>query len=96
MADPKPANGRVPAPKQRDLVTRTLARMILSGEVAPGSRLPTEAELGERMEVSRTALRESVRMLAGKGLIESRPRIGTVVRPPSAWNHTSLSSGITL
>ena len=56
MADPKPANGRVPAPKQRDLVTRTLARMILSGEVAPGSRLPTEAELGERMEVSRTAL----------------------------------------
>ena len=37
--------------------------------------------------MSRTALRESVRMLAGKGLIESRPRVGTIVLPPTRWNH---------
>ncbi|WP_226781552.1 FadR/GntR family transcriptional regulator [Oceaniglobus trochenteri] len=74
-------------PRLREHVTSTLAKMILSGEVGPGSRLPTEAELGEQMEVSRTTLRESVRMLAGKGLVESRPRIGTVVLPSSQWNH---------
>lgn len=74
-------------PRQRELVTSTLAQRILSGKLAPGSRLPTEAELSEEMAVSRTALRESVRMLAGKGLIESRPRIGTVVLPSQQWNH---------
>lgn len=76
-----------PSPRRREQVTSTLAKMILSGDIAPGSRLPTEAELGERLEVSRTALRESVRMLAGKGLIESTPRIGTIVLPPDQWNH---------
>ncbi|WP_323765975.1 FadR/GntR family transcriptional regulator [Marinovum sp.] len=71
----------------REIVTSTLARMILSGEIAPGERLPTEDALRQKMDVSRTALRESVRMLAGKGLIESRPRIGTVVLPATRWNH---------
>ncbi|MGI3171052.1 FadR/GntR family transcriptional regulator [Pseudooceanicola sp. C21-150M6] len=78
---------RSATPRQREMVTSTLARRILSGEFAPGARLPTEAELGQEMDVSRTALRESVRMLAGKGLIESRPRIGTVVLPSEQWNH---------
>lgn len=72
--------------RPRERVTSTLAKLILSGEIAPGNRLPTEAELGEQMAVSRTALRESVRMLAGKGLVESQPRIGTVVLPQSQWN----------
>lgn len=72
--------------KPRDIVTNTIGKMIVSGEFAPGSRLPTETELGEQMSVSRTALRESVRTLAGKGLVESRPRIGTVVLPQSQWN----------
>ncbi|KUP94639.1 FadR/GntR family transcriptional regulator [Tritonibacter horizontis] len=74
-------------PRQREMVTSTLAQRILSGEFSPGSRLPTEAEMSEEMAVSRTALRESVRTLAGKGLIESRPRIGTVVLPSEQWNH---------
>lgn len=72
--------------RPRAHVTRTLGKKILSGEFAPGSKLPTEADLGESMSVSRTALRESVRMLAGKGLVESRPRVGTVVLPQSNWN----------
>lgn len=72
--------------KPREIVTNTLGKMIISGEFAQGSRLPTEADLSKRMSVSRTALRESVRMLAGKGLVESRPRIGTLVLPQSNWN----------
>jgi DNA-binding FadR family transcriptional regulator len=87
MVDMRVKATRNAPPRQREVVTTTLARRILSGEFAPGSRLPTEAELGEEMDVSRTALRESVRMLAGKGLIESRPRIGTVVLPSEQWNH---------
>jgi DNA-binding FadR family transcriptional regulator len=78
-----PANGERP----RDHVTSTLAKRILSGALAPGDRLPTEAELSTRLGVSRTALREALRMLAAKGLIESRTRAGTVVSPRSNWNH---------
>lgn len=79
-------SSKEPKSRPREHVTSTLGKKILSGEVAPGSKLPTEAELGESMSVSRTALRESVRMLAGKGLVESRPRVGTVVLPQSNWS----------
>lgn len=72
--------------KPREIVTNTLGKMIVSGEFPQGSRLPTEADLGEQMSVSRTAIRESVRTLAGKGLVESRPRVGTTVLPQSHWN----------
>ena len=68
-------------------VTSTLAKKILSGAFAPGMKLPTEIELGEQLGVSRTALREAIRMLAGKGLIESRTRSGTVVLSTAHWNH---------
>lgn len=73
--------------RPRSHVTSTLAKQILSGALAPGHRLPTEEELGQTLGVSRTALRESIRILAGKGLIESRTRSGTVVRPSAQWNH---------
>lgn len=77
----------LPRERPRDLVTSTLARQILSGDLAPGDRLPTEAELSESLGVSRTALREAIRTLAGKGLVESRTRSGTVVQAEEVWNH---------
>lgn len=73
--------------RPRDHVTSTLAKRILSGALAPGDQLPTEAELSAKLGVSRTALREALRMLAAKGLVESRTRTGTVVLPRSSWNH---------
>jgi len=73
--------------RPREHVTSTLAKEILSGRLAPGDRLPTEAELGEHLAVSRTALRESMRLLAGKGLIATRTRSGSVVQPPAQWNN---------
>jgi len=59
---------------------------ILSGELEPGEALPTEAELTGDVAASRTVLREAIKVLAAKGLVESRPKTGTRVRPRSDWN----------
>ncbi|MCC8403550.1 FCD domain-containing protein [Paraburkholderia sp. MMS20-SJTN17] len=67
-------------------VAQLLATAILRGDYAPDSILPREAELMERFDVSRTVLREALRTLTSKGLIASRPRVGTRVRQKSAWN----------
>ncbi|MDR6420109.1 DNA-binding FadR family transcriptional regulator [Paraburkholderia phenoliruptrix] len=67
-------------------VAHLLGTAILRGDYAPESILPREAELMDTFGVSRTVLREALRTLTSKGLIESRPRVGTRVRPRHAWN----------
>src|SRR3984893_11704772 len=52
---------------------------ILRGEVRSGDRLPTERELAEQFHVSRTAVREAMKILAQKGLVDMRPGRGTIV-----------------
>ncbi len=64
-----------------------LALAIMRGEYPPGSLLPPELRLCEMLGVSRTAMREAIRGLIAKGLIESRPKLGTRVREPEYWNH---------
>jgi DNA-binding FadR family transcriptional regulator len=74
---------------QRDLhgtVAYELGSAILRGDYPPASVLPREAELMEAFDVSRTVLREALRTLTSKGLVESRPRVGTRVRAREAWN----------
>ncbi len=63
-----------------------LGSAILRGDHAPAAVLPREAELMAAFGVSRTVLREALRTLTSKGLVESRPRIGTRVRAREAWN----------
>jgi DNA-binding FadR family transcriptional regulator len=73
----------------RDLhgrVTHELGSAILRGDFPPQLPLPREAVLMERFGVSRTVLREALRTLTSKGLIESRPKVGTRVRTRDAWN----------
>jgi DNA-binding FadR family transcriptional regulator len=67
-------------------VTNHIGREIISGHYPPGSTLPNEAEISAKFEVSRSAVREAVKMLTAKGLVESRPRRGTQVLPSSGWN----------
>jgi DNA-binding FadR family transcriptional regulator len=67
-------------------VAYRLGTGILRGDYAPESTLPREAELMEAFGVSRTVLREALRTLTSKGLVESRPKVGTRVRPRHAWN----------
>ena len=59
---------------------------IVGGNHPEKSILPGDAELMERFGVSRTVLREAMKTLSGKGLIQAKARIGTRVRPRSDWN----------
>lgn len=63
-----------------------LGRAIAVGEYAPGTTLPSENELFAHFGTSRTVLREAVKMLTAKGLVDPRPRRGTVVKPETEWN----------
>lgn len=67
-------------------VAREIARSILSGELAQGSIIPGEMALCEQFGISRTALREAVKLLTSKGLLESRPKVGTRVVDRAYWN----------
>ena len=67
-------------------VIQELGRLIVSGELSVGQSLPREEILAERMSVSRTALREAMKVLSAKGLIESRQKTGTRVREETYWN----------
>lgn len=88
---PRPAAGAAPArrrarPRLRGEVVSVLARRILSGAVPPGGLLPREGDLCTEFGVSRTVVREATKMLEAKGLIVSRPRVGTEVCAPETWN----------
>ena len=63
-------------------IVHTIGRRIVSGELRPGEQLPTPA----RVRASRGVVREAIKVLAAKGLVVSRPRTGTRVRPPESWN----------
>jgi DNA-binding FadR family transcriptional regulator len=67
-------------------VIREIGRRIVGGELPPGTALPSEATLVEKLGVSRTALREALRVLGAKGLVEARQKKGTIVRPKEEWN----------
>jgi DNA-binding FadR family transcriptional regulator len=67
-------------------VVEWLGLRIVSGEFAAGSRLPNEADLAARLSVSRGGVREAIKALAAKGLVEPRPRLGTRVLSRPDWN----------
>lgn len=67
-------------------VVHGLGAQIVRGGLAPGDAVPTEDELVSEFGVGRSALREGVKVLAGKGLLESRTSAGTRVRPRESWN----------
>ncbi len=67
-------------------VTQELGRAIVCGDYAPDDPFPTEAELCLKFGVSRTAVREAVKMLTAKGLLFSKPRQGIRIRPQEHWN----------
>lgn len=75
----------MPATNRRDDVLDSLGHAVVSGGIAPGAPLTLE-EIGSRYGVSRTLARDCVRTLESIGLVESRRRVGVVVRPPEDWS----------
>jgi DNA-binding FadR family transcriptional regulator len=67
-------------------IARDLGVAILTGRYAPGEILFGEIEFSEQLKVSRSAYREAIRILAAKGLVESRPKTGTRVSERGRWN----------
>jgi len=84
-----------PTPEDRRTSTRrglhrdaveAVGMRIVSGELAVGATLPNETDLGEDLAVSRTVVREAVKVLAAKGLVVTRPRTGSRVEPRAKWD----------
>ena len=67
-------------------IANALGLAIIGGTHLPGTLLPTEVDLCARLSVSRSALREAFKLLSAKRLIQSRQKVGTVVRPRADWN----------
>ena len=67
-------------------VMDNLGGRIVGGDWPPGTVLPVEQELALRLGVGRNLLREAVKVLASKGLVEVRPKSGTRVLPKPVWN----------
>jgi DNA-binding FadR family transcriptional regulator len=66
-------------------VMQELLDRIVNGTYAEGSALPSEGQLGAEFDVSRTVLRESVKVLTEKGLVTTWRGRGTIVEPASRW-----------
>jgi DNA-binding FadR family transcriptional regulator len=67
-------------------IARQLGIAIMSGRYAPGEILEGEIIASEQFAVSRTAYREALRILAAKGLLDARPKVGTRINPRTRWN----------
>ena len=72
-----------------------LRQAILGGTFRPGSQLPTEAELCEMLGVSRTVVREALRVLEEEGLVARRHGVGTFVRNHPILKNLNFNFGIT-
>ncbi|MBQ4828171.1 FadR/GntR family transcriptional regulator [Alteromonas stellipolaris] len=66
-------------------VAKEIGRRVVAGSLEPGTLLEEENSLAERYQVSRVVIRDAVKILVGKGLLDVRRGIGTKVRPRSEW-----------
>lgn len=81
----RPAASEAAGASVHNSVVNLLGGRILGGEYAPGEALPREDELCAMLGVSRTSVREAVKVLSAKGLVEVRRRVGVKVLPRSEW-----------
>jgi len=68
-------------------VARNISRSILSGEIPPGTKIPNEQSLCKQFAISRTALREALKLIISKGLLLSKSKVGTTVTEQNNWNY---------
>lgn len=63
-----------------------LGRQIVNNEFPAGEPIPTESELATSLGVSKTAIRDAIKVLSGKGMVRTARRYGTKVRPMNEWH----------
>src|SRR5918996_4169366 len=78
-----------------EIAQQQLRQAITGGTFRPGSQLPTEAELCEMLGVSRTVVREAMRVLEDDGLVTRRQGVGTFVRNHPIIKNLNFNFGIT-
>lgn len=83
---PTPPAGRAYQGRIHGALAYRLGVDILNGLYAPGEVLPNEIEASAKLSISRSAYREAMRILAAKGMVESRPKTGTRVTERARWN----------
>lgn len=89
----KPMYRTVKASRLYEQIVQQVEESILQGRLKPGDQLPPERDLAQRFGVSRTAVREAVKTLCEKGLVESYSGRGTFVTRPSSravWQSLDL------
>jgi len=74
-----------PTPEKRPIFE--IGRQIVAGAPPPGAPLADESTLVKRYKVSRSVIRDAVKILVGKGLLDVRRGNGTRVRERSEWSH---------
>jgi DNA-binding GntR family transcriptional regulator len=84
-----PPLASAPLPSLVERLTATIESEILEGKLRPGDRLD-EASLTRRFDVSRTPIREALRLLASSRLVELRPRLGATVAQPTVGEVVGL------
>lgn len=83
-------SGPAPPVKPHSLAAVAIGQRIVAGEWPAGATIPTEADLSREFSVSRTSMREAIKLLCGKGLLTALPRVGTIVRPQQDWNRLDV------
>lgn len=79
-------SGKPAARNFHTFVINEIGASIVAGRYPVGSILPSDAEMMANFGVSRTVLREALRTLEAKGMVEARPKVGTRVSQRSRWN----------
>lgn len=82
----KPAMSRRSLGSRNGRLAAEVGRRIVTGLYATGTLLPPEAELLAEFGVSRPVLREAIKLLESKGMLEARQRRGTVITDRAVWN----------
>ncbi|ANT52638.1 FadR/GntR family transcriptional regulator [Mesorhizobium amorphae] len=77
---------RIPGSSVHASLASEIGLRIVRGDYPPGTILPNEAKWSETFDVSRSAVREAIKMLMAKSLLASRPKIGSWVEPKERWN----------
>jgi DNA-binding FadR family transcriptional regulator len=77
----------IPLPRLHERIVQRIVQQIVSGAMLPGTSLPIEPELAQQFGVSRTVVREAVRLLVAKGLVAVKQGSGMRVEPFDRWDH---------